>query len=262
MEVWSGVYDGLSALLSERMGYDGLWLGSLSAAVGMLGVPDDGRIGADRMAQLASEITSITATPVCVDIENGYGLQGDHIDRCAEKLYSSGARGVCIQDALGPQQNSFLSTHRGLTDVAVFEETLSRWAKCASVVGGKVYARTEALIEGLSEDEAYRRVERYLDAGADGVVVHFRKDPEAVLRVARRSPLAHKLIVIPTAAPDVHFAEFASAGFGICVVANVALRTAYRAIDLALQETLSEGRLSEALRNGGSIEDLHQLVSR
>src|SRR5690606_6829344 len=75
IEVWAGVYDALSALQAERLGYDALWLSSLGLSVGRLGLPDAGFLKPDTVLAAVAELRQITKSPLVVDFENGYGLR-------------------------------------------------------------------------------------------------------------------------------------------------------------------------------------------
>ena len=93
------------------------------------------------------------------------------------------------------------------------------------------------------------------------MVVHFRRDVQEALEVARKTATADvDLVVIPTAAPTVPFAEFTAAGFRVYVAANVAIRAALTAVGEGLERVLRHGHQGAALSNVASVTDIDSLV--
>jgi len=263
LEVWAGIYDGLTAIQAEQLGYDALWLSSLGLSVGRLGLPDAGFLRPATVVDAIREITNVVRLPLVVDFENGYGLRGTELAELADEFFSAGGSALCMEDSVGEKRNSLWSAHK--RELAAPDDTVARLTTLIDVAsrhGGSVVARTEALIEGLGVDAAVERVARYADAGCGAVVVHFRTDPEEVLEVARqvRATSDIRLVVIPTVVPAKYFADFAEAGFNVYVAANVALRAAAAAVGQGLASVLRTGRQQEAVESIASLADLDALV--
>ncbi len=261
MQVWAGVYDALGALHAEQLGYDGLWLSSLGLSVGRLGLPDAGYLEPETVLAAIREISRVATIPLVIDIENGYGLPGSDLAEVASSFFAAGSHALCIEDTVGAKRNSLWhGFHRDLSDVDEIVDRLTRLVTVAHSQGGAIVARTEALVEGHSVEEASHRVRRYASAGCSAVVVHFRTDPGAAMEVARRTRGAAKLVVIPTAAPSLTFADLAAAGFGVYVAANVALRAASAATRQALESVLLAKHQAHAVERAASLAELDALV--
>ncbi len=256
------MYDALSALQAERLGYDALWLSSLGLSAGRLGLPDAGFLQPETIIAALSEIRRVTNIPIVVDFENGYGLRGAELAALAEQFFVAGANGLCMEDTTGAKRNSLWTTsRRQLASVDDMSDRLRTLIDVAEQYRGMVVARTEALIEDHPVEEAVERVRSYAAAGCRGVVVHFRRDVEEALEVARKTATADlELVIIPTAAPAVPFAEFAAAGFRVYVAANVAIRAALTAVGDGLERVLRSGHQSDALSNVASVADIDSLV--
>jgi phosphoenolpyruvate phosphomutase len=261
MRIWAGIYDGLSALQAESAGYDGLWLSSLGLSVGRLGKPDAGFLSVDTVARALTEIDAVVQLPIAVDMENGYGLSGEPLAAAAEQLYRAGGKWLCLEDTSGPKRNSLWSGfHRQLWPADEMSERLATLVAVGAREGGAVIARTEALIEGESTDATVARVCSYAAAGCSAAVVHFRDDVQPVLEVARQTRDAVDLVIIPTRAPSLTFADFEEAGFKIYVAANMAIRAAATATRTALLTVLREQRLAPALEDVATLADLDEIV--
>lgn len=262
LKVWAGVYDALSALQAERLGYDGLWLSSLALSTGRLGLPDAGFLQPATVIAAVTEIGRVTGIPINVDFENGYGLRGAELAALADRFFAAGSHSLCIEDSIGAKRNSlWTQSRRDLATVEDMTERLRILVGAAEPHGGRIIARTEALIEGRSIDEAVDRVHGYAAAGCQAVVVHFRRDVEAALEVARKTAGADvELVIIPTAAPALTFATFAAAGFSVYVAANVAVRAALTAVGAGLESVLRYGSQTDAVANIASLADIDSLV--
>jgi 2-methylisocitrate lyase-like PEP mutase family enzyme len=93
-------------------------------------------------------------------------------------------------------------------------------------------ARTEALIAELGQSEALRRGAAYAEAGADAVLIHSKaKTPDKILEFCRAWPSCTPLVLVPTAYPQLSFAEIAALGkVGLIICANHAIRAAVAAM--------------------------------
>ena len=106
-----------------------------------------------------------------------------------------------------------------------------------------VIARCESLVAGTGEDDALTRCRAYLEAGADGILIHSKsKTPDEVLSFAKRfrtEVSADKpLVVMPTTYPQITEAELAAAGINIVIYANHLLRAAYPAMKKCAERIL------------------------
>src|SRR6267142_2074528 len=71
-QVGVGVYDGLSALLAAKWGFDFQWVSSFccSAAAGL---PDAGIIGPEDILTVVRCVHRSSDLPIVVDLDSGYG---------------------------------------------------------------------------------------------------------------------------------------------------------------------------------------------
>jgi 2-methylisocitrate lyase-like PEP mutase family enzyme len=242
-------HSGLSALLVDKSTYDGIWISSLTHAA-IKGLPDNECVPLKERVDLVSEVNRISDKPIIVDVDT-FG-QIEHVPYYTHAFSRAGAWAIILEDKKGTKQNSLLEVAKHeMEDVDVFAEKI-RLAK-ANTKNMKIFARLESLIAKRSKYDALIRAEAYINAGADGIMVHSKAKVEApeVLEVANE--LAEKypdtwLIAVPTTytLPEGH-------PFDIVIDANQVLRASLR----AMQDQIS-GQNPELV----SVQDIFDLVGK
>ena len=238
--------NGLAALLVEKSNYDGIWISSLCHAA-TKGFPDNELVPLKERIELVEEIKRITTKPIMVDIDTGGDIR--HVPYYVQWFESAGAWAVVIEDKKYPKENSLLNTEHQLEDVDIFCEKI-RTAKWASK-NILIIARLESLIAKKSVNDALIRAGAYLDAGADGILIHSKEEISAteVMEFAERfRKISDKtLIAIPTTykLPENH-------PFDIVIYANHLLRASLKGMQNYLdgKEDLAE------------VEDIFKIVGK
>ena len=67
------IYDGISALLVHRLGFQAAYIGSYATSATKYGVADIGYIGLEDMADQVRRLAPLVGVPVIVDGEGGWG---------------------------------------------------------------------------------------------------------------------------------------------------------------------------------------------
>lgn len=220
------VHSGLSALLADKSNYDGVWVSSLTHAA-IHGLPDNEITPLKERVEFVAEIHRLTNKPIIVDIDTGESIE--HLPFLIQWFQKAGAYAVIMEDKKYPKQNSLLEDgHHELEDIDVFSKKI----KVAKENAGdmKVFARLESLIAKRSKYEAFLRAEAYINAGADGVMVHSKQKVDAteVMEVAEEIRLKHPditLIAVPTT-----YTLPAEHPFDIIITANHLLRASLKAM--------------------------------
>ena len=113
-----------------------------------------------------------------------------------------------------------------------------------------IIARIESLIAGKSVDDALERAAAYVEAGADGIMIHSKeKSGEDIHEFCRRFKAVRPdipLVAVPTTYDAVTEDELASWGINIVIYANHLLRAAYPAMVACATSILEHGRCKEA----------------
>ena len=131
-----------------------------------------------------------------------------------------------------------------------------------------IIARLESLIAGAGLQDALSRAERYVRAGADGIMIHSSKrEPDEVLAFAeafgnlcRRLGKRPALVCVPTTYNSISDLELAARGFDIIIHANHLLRAAYKAMCQVALNILENGRSLEADRLCATVPEIFSSV--
>jgi 2-methylisocitrate lyase-like PEP mutase family enzyme len=163
----------ISARIADGMGFDALYMTGYGVVASHLGLPDAGLASYTEMVSRVRQIAEGTATPLIADGDTGYGglLNVDHTVRGYE---AAGAQAIQIEDQEYPKKCGHTPGRR----VVPIEDAARRIKVAAEARSSKeflIIARTDART-ALGLDEALRRGEAFLKAGAD---VLFIESPES-----------------------------------------------------------------------------------
>ena len=234
-------HDALSARLIARAGFKAYSIGGFPLVGARYGLPDIGLVGLGEMAAGIRDIVEASALPVLVDGDHGYG-DAKNVARTIRTYEGMGVAAIFIEDQVAPKRCGHMAG-KDVVPTAIMEEKL-RAATGAREKNTFLLARTDArAIHGL--DEALRRGERYLRAGADGL---FIEAPETLdeMRVIGRAfdgvpQLANMLEGGRTPLTDPR--ELKSMGFSMIAYPTSLIFRVARTIEKALAD-LAAGRLA------------------
>ncbi len=228
----AGAYDGLSARLVERAGFDAIWASGFCVSASRA-LADANVLSMDQLVQTVGEMTRAVSIPVIVDCDEGYGELAN-TTRLSRMLQAVGARAMSIEDSTFPKANSYFGvSDRRLVSVDQFVCKIQAIRESAPDM--LIVARTEALIAGLGLSEALLRAEEYAANGADWILMHSAFSGLAEFRSMAASWHGKKpLVVVPTLAQGVTFSQLHDAGFQVVIYANQLLRASVRAMETVL----------------------------
>ena len=107
-----------------------------------------------------------------------------------------------------------------------------------------IIARIESLILSKGEEDALLRAHAYIQAGADGILIHSKSnDFEEVKSFCRNFRAKDKdtpIFVVPSTYNQVTENELASAGINVVIYANHLLRAAYPAMVKVAKQILKD----------------------
>ncbi len=161
-----GCHDALSARVIEGAGFEAIQVSGFGLAGSLLGQPDVGLVDMKEVLDHTWHIARSVRIPVMADIDTGGG-NAVNAAEITERLISMGVAGVNIEDQVFPKRCG----HMEGKQVIPAEEMAGKVLAMADVRRGLgsdlvINARTDAYaVYGL--DEAIRRANLYLDAGAD-----------------------------------------------------------------------------------------------
>lgn len=127
-----------------------------------------------------------------------------------------------------------------------------------------IIARIESLILEKGQEDALRRAHAYVEAGADGIMIHSRqKSPDEVLEFLARFR-AHDthtpIVVVPTSFNTITAYELGEAGANIIIYANHLLRASFVAMKQVAEGILRYDRSAEIEGQCMSVKDILSLI--
>lgn len=173
-------HDALSAKLIERAGFTAYSIGGFPLVGARHGLPDVGLVGLGEMSAGTRDIIAASRLPVLVDGDDGYGDVKNvaHTIRTYERM---GAAAIFVEDQVAPKRCGHMAG-KDVVPADVMERKLRAAAAARDSRETFLVARTDARgVHGL--DEALRRGERYLKAGADGIFIEAPESPEELRKV-------------------------------------------------------------------------------
>jgi methylisocitrate lyase len=154
----------LYAKLVERHGFDGVYLSGAGMANSVFGIPDDGTITLEQVADTAKHVCAATRLPVICDADTGFTDAGD-VSACVRALEMAGVAALHIEDQVSAKLCGHLDGKQLVPRELMVEKIRS--AKAArSNPDLVIIARTDACgVTGF--DDAVVRGRAYREAGAD-----------------------------------------------------------------------------------------------
>lgn len=168
-----GVYDLISALSADRMGFDAIYMTGYGVVASYLGLPDAGLASYADMKNRVETIVGRTKTPLIADADTGFGGLLN-VDLAVRGYEIAGAAAIQIEDQEFPKKCGHTPGRR----VVPLEDMVQKIRVARDARDSQdflIVARTDArTAHGL--DEALRRAEAFATAGAD---VLFVESPES-----------------------------------------------------------------------------------
>lgn len=243
--------------------FDGMWGSSLTEST-IKGKPDIEAVDVSARLATLNEILEVTTKPIIYDADTGGKIE--HFEFTIKNLERLGISAAIIEDKTGLKKNSLLGT-----DVFQTQDTIENYSlKIASAKKAQVtdefmlIARIESLILNKGIQDSLDRANAYIDAGADGIMIHSRKkDPKEVFefidkynKFQNRKPL----VCVPSSYKDVTEKELEAKGVNIVIYANHLLRSAYPAMVKTAESILRNGRAAECESDLLSIKEILSLI--
>ncbi len=251
------VHSGLSGLIIENLeiargatnvSFDGMWSSSLVDSTSR-GRPDNESVDISSRLMGLQQVLDVTSKPVVFDGDTGGRIE--HFGSNVQTLERNGISAVIIEDKKGLKRNSLFGNEveQTLDNPKSFADKILEGVRAKRTKDFMVIARIESLIAGAGLDDALMRAETYLEAGADGIMIHSRsKDPNEVYAFAdtyNKWGGNQPLVMVPTTFNGATEEELSERGARIIIHANHLLRASYPAMLKTAQSLLTNGRSQE-----------------
>ncbi|MBO7719334.1 MAG: phosphoenolpyruvate mutase, partial [Methanosphaera sp.] len=239
------------------------WVSSLCDSTDR-GKPDIELVDMTSRLRTINDIMEVTTKPIILDGDTGGEIE--HFVFNVKTLERIGVSAVIIEDKIGLKKNSLFGTEVEQTQDTIehFSLKISSAKKALTTDEFMIIARIESLILKQGMDDAIARAKAYVEAGADGIMIHSReKEPDEIFEFCekfREFAPDLPLVVVPTSFNTVYEDEFARRGVNIVIYANHLIRSAYPAMMETAETILENNRCHEVDEKCLSIKKILTLI--
>lgn len=168
-------WDILSAAIIDTCGFPAV--GTTSVGLGMaLGCPGDTAISKNEMLGAVRAICRAVKVPVCVDLESGYADTATGVGEVVGEVIEAGAVGFNIEDSIGIPGKGLRPADEHADRVRACRRVAEREGVPLHIVGrtDSFWLLNDDRPDEVKAEEAIRRANLYLSAGADAIFVSGR----------------------------------------------------------------------------------------
>lgn len=265
-------HSGLTGLIIENTNvdingmkreFDGMWSSSLTDSTNK-GKPDIEAVDLTTRLHDLNDALEVTTKPVIFDGDTGGKIE--HFVFTVRTLERLGVSAVIIEDKVGLKKNSLFGT-----DAIQTQDSIEHF--CDKIRAGKqaqitpdfmIIARIESFIAGKGLDDAMERALAYIEAGADGIMIHSKDksgdDIKSFCQALRKIHPNVPIVVVPTTYNHITEDELAEWGVNVVIYANHMLRSAYPAMVNTAKSILTHGRSYEANDFCMPVKEILELI--
>ena len=265
-------HNSLAGLIVENLNYiksstinefDGMWSSSLTDSL-TKGKPDNQSVDYSTRILGLNYIMDVTSKPLIFDADNGGRIE--HISYLVKTLERVGVSAMIIEDKIGEKQNSlFVNQSKTRQDSITSFCNKLRKAKNSKISDDFfIVARIESFILGKGLKDALKRGVKYVDAGADAILIHSKETkPIEIFDFSKKFKKIKPdcpLIAVPSTYSSVKEKELIKNGFQIVIYANQMLRAAYPAMTNVAKRILKNERSFEIEKEITPIKEIINLI--
>ena len=265
-------HSGLTGLIVEKTvvehegrldQFDAMWVSSLCDSTAK-GKPDIELVDMTSRFRTIDDIMEVTTKPIIFDGDTG-GLT-EHFVYTVRSLERMGVSAVIIEDNKGLKKNSLFGTEVEHTQATIeeFSEKIRAGKNAQLTDDFMIIARIESLILEQGMEDALERAFSFVEAGADGIMIHSRKkDPAEIVEFCdkfREKDKITPIVVVPSSFNTITEAELAEHGVNIVIYANQLTRSAFPAMQKTAEDILKYHRAKEVDDRLMPIKDIITLI--
>ena len=256
-----GCYNAMSARVLEAAGFEAIYMTGYGTSLALTGMPDVGLATMSEMVANARYIAAAVEVPLIADADTGFG-NAINVIRTVREYIAAGVAGVHLEDQVMPKRCGHVAGRLVIPlEEAVGKIRAAVDARHAADPDFVLVARTDARgASGGSLDEAIRRANAFLAAGADLAFVEGPTSADEVRRICRevQGPVFYNMTGV---SPRFTLDELRALQIAVCISPNAMLRSALAAMHDLAAEMKAEGpgaetRFMESFRKH-PLGDLH-----
>jgi 2,3-dimethylmalate lyase len=254
-------HDAITAKIVQKIGFPAMSIGGFGISGSRYGLPDFGIISYREMRDAIAEISGAVDIPVLVDGDNGYGgeLNVERMIREYEQIQNISC--IFLEDQVFPKRCGHLKGKQ----IIPTQEMVKKLKTAVYTRQRKdlmIMARTDARnIEGL--EEALRRSEDYLKAGADAIFIESPQSEKELEIISRNFKGVNLLVNVLNGGltPILPQKRLEELGFNMIAYSTLTLLLMAKSLDVGLTSLYQRGD-SLAIPSGkmSTMESYHDLI--
>lgn len=253
-------HSGISATIAQEAGFKGIWASGLSMAT-QLGVRDSNEASYTQVLEVLEFMNDAVDVPILVDADTGYG-NFNNARRLVRKLEDRGVAAACIEDKLFPKTNSLLDGRaQPLAEIEEFALKIKAMKDSQRDPDFSVIARVEALIAGWGVDEALKRADAYLGAGADAILMHSKMaEPNDIKDFLKAWNNKGPVVLVPTTYYTTPMDVWREHNVALVIWANHSIRASVMAMQALTKKIYTEESTAGVEQDIAKVKELFRLT--
>ncbi len=250
----------LSAKLAMEAGFDGLWASGFELSA-LYGLPDVSVISMTQHLDMMRAMARQVSIPIVADIDTGYG-NAVNVHHVIREYEAAGAAAIVMEDKTFPKVTSLAADGRqDLLRIEEFQGKIEAARAARTNPDFVIIARIEALIAGLGQEEALKRGEAYMKAGADMILIHSKsKSSEEIEAFLRAWNGSVPVVIVPTTYPELTAPRIEAFGkVGIVIYGNHAIRASVTAMKDVFARIRKDGGIQNVNKDIVPVEEIFRL---
>ncbi len=252
-----GAYNGISALIAQKAGFEAIYM-SGSGVAGNMGLPDLSMTSINEVVEDARRIVSVSRLPLIVDADTGFG-ETMNVVRTVRMMEDAGVAAIHLEDQVLPKRCGHLSGKK-----LVPAEDMARKIR-AAVSARKngnfmIIARTDArAVEGVGG--SLDRAREYIEAGADAIFTEALESKDEFRKFA--SELKVPLLANMTEfgkSPLLTVDELREIGYRIVIFPLTGFRVSLKAVMDSYRQLKNDGTQNNFLGDLMTRKDYYDLI--
>jgi methylisocitrate lyase len=256
--VMPGAFNAISAKLVERAGFKAIYISGAGLANGVAAMPDIGLLTMTEVLTQSKYIIDAVDIPCIIDGDTGFG-EAINVMMMIKEMEGLGAGGVHIEDQEMPKKCGHLAGKKLVSPEAMA-------VKIAAAVEAKknpdflIIARTDARsVEGI--DEAIKRANLYLEAGADAIFPEALESKEEFILFRKEvsAPLLANMTEFGKS-PYLSAKELEDIGYNMVIFPLTAFRVMLKSVKDALSVLKAEGTQKAFIEEMMTRKELYEII--
>ncbi|MGI9422472.1 MAG: isocitrate lyase/PEP mutase family protein [Hyphomicrobiaceae bacterium] len=243
MVVAPGCYDGLTATLIARAGFDATYMTGAGTSVAK-GLPDYGLMTMTEMVANAATIAEAIDVPLVADADTGYGNELN-VTRTIRAFERAGVAAIHLEDQGFPKRCGHLDD-KEIIPLNHYLAKIRAAAAARTDPNFMIIARTDAR-QKMGLEDAVRRANAALDAGADIAFIEAPQTMDELKAVPRevKGPCLFNYVE-GGKTPEIDMDQARAFGFKLAILPGILLRNVIFSCENILTDLKTNGQLPDA----------------